>query len=261
MNELVTENENSTPFKQHLIGPWRGKSQMDSDIDPMVLYHIQFQAQFPCAISIIEREGRKTYAQMLGRVHPRFKGTGGVARNVQLCLIHCSLFSAHKWFTFLPHAKHIPPLLNPPKVHPIMASSSGLKSRILSSKSGPGCCGRFLRFLEALLSSWEDLGGSALDLFAVLILWWALVFICILRPSFTSSSALELIFQPEAINLPLSTFCWVEMLGMRNSFTYDPRKFLVGNISSQNLLNIWTVSSLIHLPLHYFGHKGLKRVN
>lgn len=100
---------------------------------------------------------------------PRFKGTGGVARNVQLCLIHHSLFSAHKWFTFLPHAKHIPPLLNPPKVHPIMASSSGLKSRIFSSKLGPGCCGRFLRFLEALLSSWEDLGGSALDLFAVLI--------------------------------------------------------------------------------------------
>lgn len=72
MNELVTENENSTPFKQHLIGPWRGKSQMDSDIEPMVLYHTQFQAQFPCAISIIEPEGRKTYAQMLGRVHPRW---------------------------------------------------------------------------------------------------------------------------------------------------------------------------------------------
>lgn len=111
---------------------------------------------------------------------------GKVAKNVQPCLIHCSLLSAHKWFTFLPH-ESLTLCQVPQKFHSATASSSGLKSRILSSKSCPGCYGTTpLRFLEAFylaekthcLKSFRSLNTGSYTC--------ALAFICTLRPSFTA---------------------------------------------------------------------------
>lgn len=110
--------------------------------------------------SITCYQSRKSCSQ------PRFKGRGskcyfsmGVEeKNVQPCLILYGLLCVQQQFTFHLHAKHTHPLPRPPKV----SSHYGIKFRTQSPKSGPGC-------LEGFPSSREDLGGTALCLFEVLI--------------------------------------------------------------------------------------------
>lgn len=94
-----------------------------------------------------------------GRGSNHHLSMGRWAKNVRPCL-----FSVHKRFTVLLHTKrHHLPRPPPPKFYATMASNSGLKSMILSLKSGPWCC-ETLTILRALLSSWEDLRGTALYL-------------------------------------------------------------------------------------------------